>query len=331
MCCLQQQLYPPAGAAAVNFYLNFHLRANTRKLYTTHQSTLNKICSQLAIDASRPLNEPDLCAVVACYARCHKRTTVDGFVSAVANRAHTLGHGNLPRHEMFRRLRVGIQNFHADQVSQPKRAITMADLRAIHALINHSSFEGARNWCACMLAFFGLLRINEYAAGGLKHRHAQLTPTGVAVTVPFSKTSLQPTRIELASRTDELCPARALSAYLAFFTRHPALPQRPSDSLFISRRTLSEYQDMSDTEFIAIVRDLLQRAHPLFDTTQYAGHSFRRGGTSAMKQWGASDSSIQQHGRWKSDVYRRYIDVDHNLAVRLQATLSLPSFAANRQ
>ena len=145
--------------------------------------------------------------------------------------------------------------------------------------------------------------------------------------MPFSKTSLQPARIDLASRNDELCPARALSAYLAFFTRHPALPRRPGDSLFVSRRTLTEYQDMSDTEFIAIVRDLLQRAYPHFDATQYAGHSFRRGGTSALKQWGVSDSTIQLHGRWRSDVYRRYIDVDHNLAVRLQATLSLPSLS----
>ena len=255
---------------------------------------------------------------------------MDGFVAAIASRAHTLGHGTLPRHETFRRLRVGIQNFHADQVTQPKRAITMADLRAIHALVDHTTFEGARNWCACVLAFFGLLRIKEYTAGGLKHRHVQLTRTGVAITVPFSKTSLQPARIDLASRNDELCPARALSAYLAFFTRHPALPRRPGDSLFVSRRTLTEYQDMSDTEFIAIVRDLLQRAYPHFDATQYAGHSFRRGGTSALKQWGVSDSTIQLHGRWRSDVYRRYIDVDHNLAVRLQATLSLPSFVANR-
>ena len=306
--------------------MSYHLRPNTRKLYTTHQTTLSTICQQLCIDNNRPLSEPDLCAIVASFARCHKRTTVDGFVSAIANRAHTLGHGPLPRREAYRRLARGIQNFHADQVAQPKRAITLADLRAIHSLIDHTTFEGARNWCACLLAFFGLLRINEYANGGLKHRHVQLTTTGVAVTVPYSKTSLQPTRVDLAARADLLCPSQALSAYLAFFARFPALPQRPGSSLFITRRSHTDYYDMTDTEFIAVVRDLLQRAYPLFDAAQYAGHSFRRGGTSALKQWGAADSTIQQHGRWKSDVYRHYIDVDHNLAVRLQATQSIPSF-----
>ena len=221
----------------------------------------------------------------------------------------------------------GIHNFHADQVVQPKRAITMLDLLALHRLIDHATFEGARNWCACTLAFFGLLRINEYVNGGLEHRHVQHTPDGVAITVPYSKTSLQPTRIDVASRTDALCPARALSAYLAFFTRYPALPQRPSDPLFIARRGHTSYSSLTDTEFKAVVRDLLQRAYPVLDTSQYAGHSFRRGGTSALKQHGVHDSVIQLHGRWKSDVYRDYIDVDHNIAIRLQATQSLPSVA----
>ena len=73
----------------------------------------------------QPLDEPDLCAIVASYARSHKRTTVDGFISAVANRAFTLGHGELPRGELFRRLRAGINNFHADQIATPKRPITL--------------------------------------------------------------------------------------------------------------------------------------------------------------------------------------------------------------
>ena len=83
--------------------------------------------------------------MVATFARSHKRTTVNGFVSAIANCAHTLGHGPLPRFEMYRRLIVGINNFHADQLAQPKRAITLADLRAIRALTDHSTFDGARN------------------------------------------------------------------------------------------------------------------------------------------------------------------------------------------
>ena len=88
---------------------------------------------------------------------------------------------------------------------------------------------------------------------------------------------------------------------------------------------------MADTEFIAVIRGLLQRAYPGSDAAQYAGHSFRRGGTSALKLAGVSDSIIQQHGRWRSDVFRDYIDVEHNIALRLLATQSLPPITASSQ
>lgn len=282
------------------------------------------ICRQLGIDTSKPFTEQDFCCTVATFARSHKVTTVPGFVSAVAHRAYSLGHGDLPRGELFRRVMQGIQNFHANQVATPKTAITMADLLAFHRVLDHSNFEGARNWCACTLAFFGLLRINEYANGHLKHRHVQHTAAGVMIIVIYSKTSLQPARIDIASRSDVLCPSRAFSAYLAFFAADPSLPHRPDDALFITRRRPSGSHPMSDVEFTAIVRALIERTSPGCDSTRYAGHSFRRGGTSALKLAGVADSIIQLHGRWKSDAFRAYIDVDHNIALRLLATQALP-------
>ena len=283
------------------------------------------------MDPNSPLSERDLCCAVATFARSHKVTTVAGFVAAVANRAHSLGHGELPRHELFRRVMRGIENFHADQVAKPKTAITMADLLAFHTLLDHSTFEGARNWCACTLAFFGLLRINEYTNGHLRHRHVQHTAAGVMLTIAYSKTSLPPARVDVASRTDVLCPSRALSQYLAFFSAYPGLPHNPDDALFITRRIPAGFRPMSDMEFKAIVRSLLQRASPGCDLTQYAGHSFRRGGTSALKLAGVADSIIQLHGRWKFDAYRAYIDVDHSIALRLLATQALPSLSSVQQ
>jgi hypothetical protein len=46
-----------------------------------------------------------------------------------------------------------------------------------------------------------------------------------------------------------------------------------------------------------------------------------------MKLAGVHDSVIQRHGRWRSDAYRNYIDVDHNIALRLIATQSIPTVA----
>jgi hypothetical protein len=329
--CPQQPVHPPAGPALVDFYLNFDLRPSTQKLYAAQQTTFLAICAQLGVDASAALSERDLCCVVATFARSHKVTTVPIFVAAVAYRAHSLNHGKLPRHELFRRVKRGIENFHADQVVTPKTAITMSDLLAFHGLLDHSTFEGARDWCACTLAFFGLLRINEYCNGHLRHGHVQHTAAGVMMTIAYSKTSLSPARVDIASRADVLCPSRALSQYLAFFSAYPRLPHSPQDPLFIIRRVPSGFRAMSDVEFIAIVRSLMQRVSPGCDPAQYAGHSFRRGGTSALKLAGVADSSIQLHGRWKSDAYRAYIDVDHSIALRLLATQALPSVSSVRQ
>lgn len=266
---------------------------------------------------------------MATFARSHKVTTVPGFISALSNRAHTLGHGALPRGELLRRVLRGINNFHADQVPRPKKAITLDDLVAFHGLINHSSFEGARDWCACTLAFFGLLRINEYANGHLRHQDVATDARSVVLTILYSKTSLLPAHVHIASRADVLCPLRAVTAYTAFFKAYTSLPQRRSDPFFVTRRTATSYHPMTDAEFIAVVRTLTQLAAPHSDSSLYAGHSFRRGGTSALKLAGVDDSTIQRHGRWKSDVYRNYIDVDHNIALRLLATQSIPSISSS--
>jgi hypothetical protein len=218
---------------------------------------------------------------------------------------------------------AGLRNYYGNQnVSVPKTALTMSDLVAFHSYIDRSTFEGARDWCACMLAFFGLLRVGEYTDGRLRMQDVRLAQWGVSLTIPFSKTSLIPTQIDIVSRPDILCPARATEDYLSWFARYPCLPQQPTDPLFISRQP-SGCTPLSSVDFINRIRAIIQAAFPGRDPSAYAGHSFRRGGTTALKLAGVSDSIIQQHGRWKSDAYRAYIDSDHNLNTRLIATAAL--------
>ena len=130
--------------------------------------------------------------------------------------------------------------------------------------------------------------------------------------------------MDIVSRTDILCPARATAEYLSFFRRFPGLPQRPADPFFITRLPTG-FTPLSPADFITRVRKVIQGVLPGRHPKAYAGHSFRRGGTTALKLAGVSDSIIQLHGRWKSDAYRRYIDSDNNLNTRLLATAALTS------
>jgi hypothetical protein len=315
-----------APHALVNFFITFSLRANTHKTYGSHQRTFIALCTEFNINPSLPLSEDSLCLVVAAYAsRGHKITTVPGFISALAN--HALNHrlGPLPRGVRFDQLIAGLRNYYGHQnVAVPKVAFTMMDLVAFYPHFDRSTFEGARDWCACLLAFFGLLRVGEYTDGQLRLQDVRLTSWGVSLLIPFSKTTLIPTQVDIVSRSDFLCPARAASDYLSFFTRLSGLSLRPTNPFFISRLS-SGNTPLSSVEFINRVRAVILTALPGRDPEAYAGHSFRRGGTTALKLAGVSDSVIQQHGRWKSDAYRAYIDSDNNLNARLMATSALNS------
>jgi hypothetical protein len=293
-------------------------------MYGTHFRALHHICDTYGISVDGPLSEFDLCLIMAVYCTRHKITTLKVFVSALNRYSLTRWSRDLPRGRLYQDTRTGLENYYGDQnIASPKRAITMDDLRAFHALLDLRYFEHARDWCACLLAFFGLLRIGEYMDSGLRFSHVQSTQHGLDITIPFSKTSRVPAVISVSARSDELCPARAFSTYTAFF---PALrlPAHPYSPLFITRlcdRTV--IQPLSESEFISRVRSLILAAFPGRDATRYAGHSFRRGGATALQLAGVPSAVIQRQGRWSSDTFRRYIDSDSNPAVRLIATRAL--------
>ena len=64
---------------------------------------------------------------------------------------------------------------------------------------------------------------------------------------------------------------------------------------------------LTDNTFIANLKHRVQY-HLDLDPTQYAGHSFRRGGTTALFLAGIPETIIASHGRWKSLTYRKYFD-----------------------
>ena len=52
---------------------------------------------------------------------------------------------------------------------------------------------------------------------------------------------------------------------------------------------------MKPQHFIDDVRELIRRLFPSRNADDYAGHSFRRGGTTAMLQAGVSQVIVQRH------------------------------------
>ena len=129
-------------------------------------------------------------------------------------------------------------------------------------------------------------------------------------------------RVSLAARDDSLCPLRAFRHHHDFLVAL-RLPAGPDDPLFIVRAAKRPPSTLNRNQFIAAVRGYLHAAFPQRDVSDYATHSFRRGGTSALILAGVHPTMVQAHGRWSSQAYQRYFDSVHSQALRLAATRAL--------
>jgi len=133
----------------------------------------------------------------------------------------------------------------------------------------------------------------------------------VQITVPFSKTSLKPVTVSMIPRDDAICPLRALTAYARHFRQ-----RRLSNEPYFK----SDGKELSRNVFVAVVKggvsEILYR-----DSSVYSGHSFRRGGTTAMYEKGVPEALIAAHGRWLSLTHRQYMQFDG--ALMWQPTLWL--------
>jgi Phage integrase family len=249
-------------------------------------------------------NEAGVPITISVQHKTHSASRTTHF--AALQKFHTgLGHGQLPRGTAFKETSKGLINFfgQVDRI-EPKHALTLDNLRGILAQLDLTKFEDAVFWAALTTAFFGLLRISEYADGALKLKDVRVVPEGVILTIPFSKTSLLPVEVRLSARFDDLCPKRAVKHYLNLLGQ---LSSREAKSAFFARGPESKSgASMTKRQFTDKLKAHVKKLG--LNPDNYAGHSCRRGGCTAMFLAGVSETFIAAHGRWRSLEYRKYLD-----------------------
>jgi hypothetical protein len=120
----------------------------------------------------------------------------------------------------------------------------------------------------------------------------------MTLTLPRDKTSSSPVEVHIAATHTATCPVDAMVRYLAYWRDIP-----PDAPLF----EWMNGQSLSQRGLIVSMQKLL-RAAGVPNAEQYTGHSFRRGGATAMARSHTPMHVLKKAGRWSSNAAQLYID-----------------------
>ena len=176
-------------------------------------------------------------------------------------------------------------------VATPAVALSEAELIRVCLAFN-VLFEPARAAeliAASLWCYNGLFRASE-VVWRMRARDIERFGWGVRVTLPYSKKIRTPVQVHLVRTGGLLCPVAAFDRMVA----HRG-PIGEDESLF---RFSYDFFNAS-----------LGRAAAKAGVERVTTHSLRRSGTTALFLAGAPAEMIMAHGRWKSDCYRKYVDL----------------------
>jgi integrase len=224
-----------------------------------------------------------------------------GVMKAARKRALKLGHaGRGPKAPVTRDLLVALVHW--------------LELRAAQDERRKELYHRDQAWA--VLGFHGLLRRSEL--GGLRMKDVVVDKVGrrVKVFIKKSKTDagvgqwvwlawVSASGVEIGDIVGRWTAARwrvGARDGEAFFTAW----DKKSNSL--TRKPLEVKGEALVQRFKRQLRAMSAAFGMGLRVEEYGSHSLRRGGANALKESGVPAALIQEHGRWTSDCYKRYLE-----------------------
>lgn len=285
----------------------------TKKSYASHLKCYNNFCTLVGIQPL-PMSANNVCRYAAYLAGVKNLSpnSIPKYLNIIRLLHKEYGFPNPMEENWFlSHLLMGIKKVHGEQVKR-KLPITPQILFQIR---NHLDLQAPVNtvfWAACVIMFFGLLRKSNVLAHNpfspTKHLCRSdffVHPWGLHMDIRWTKTN-QTQREVLAIPLPSLpghplCPTQAvincLNAVPAAKPNDPALCYIKNEKL----------QPLYYREFLQLLKTTLGQLG--YNATEYAGHSFRRGGASWALTNDIPGEMIQILGSWKSDAYKLYFDI----------------------
>jgi integrase len=251
------------------------------------------------------------------FCQTHKITSLRPFVSAINNAYLDNKWDALARNHLYNKCIKGLHNqFARSDESKPKKSLSIKSMKQIATTIDKESFEDCRDWAAAVFAFFALLRRSEYTNGALLKKNVSRGKEGIEITITRSKTSNVPQKVAMSRRKDELCPILAYNQYVK------VRGKADKDDPFFKEKK-DQVIPMSGEKFIHRIRQRYGQVTGK-DAKLIAGHSFRRGGATAMAKAGLSTDMIKQQGRWRSTTMPAvYADIQNDRGMRMTPSRQL--------
>ena len=190
------------------------------------------------------------------------------------------------------------------QAQAPSRAppFTYHMLEQVHASLLYTR-DNVTHFTAMLLAYFACMRTAEFCPSPGVAPHLTIAslsfvsaaPPYMVVSVASAKTSIKGYKVVVGCSGTPIC---AYCWMCFFISRYPPSSSAP---LF----TLATGVPVSHGSLSRAIRSFaMQAGLPL---AHYTPHSLRAGAATDAAQAGASDSAVQQLGRWTSSAYRVYM------------------------
>lgn len=209
----------------------------------------------------------------------------------------------------FQRVLRGVKRFLG--ISTDNRvAITPIILSSMFRFLDRRTVRGALFRAAFSMAVFGLLRCSEFAWTSSDDPAKLLLcssvlfcadESGVKINVNASKTDFfrKGCVIRIGCRChpsspNRICAVHELKNYLSMRGGLPNDPLFRLDGCILNRKMVTD-------EIVSLCGKCG------LDKNVFKSHSFRKGGATALKNAGVTDSVIQVMGRWLSKAYQLYV------------------------
>lgn len=257
-----------------------------------------------------PATSQNLCRYAAFLARSRAPSTIRQYMNIIRIISLQFGlPGPLDSWELKSML-TGVRRGKGDRSVQ-KEPITIQQLSKFHMCLNTSRIEDCQFWAACLVGFFGLLRVSNFTISNkgqsslsFNRQDISFNEQGCLLSIKSSKTNQFRSRNHEVALpyfpNSELCPTSALSRFLAVTREVPA-----TCPIFSIKDRSGNILHLTQEKFR---RKLLQVASDSgLSTTSYNTHSLRRGGATWLLTQGTPLAMVKAIGDWASDSVFTYI------------------------